>query len=64
MELLLITGSINKAIIFTTRHEADEFRNASMTFREVSDSVITANQGIYYLKNHNNWVLTQLLNNL
>ena len=64
MELLLITGSINKSIIFTTRHEADEFRNASMTFREVSDSVITANQGIYYLKNHNNWVLTQLLNNL
>lgn len=64
MELLLITGSINKSIIFTTRHEADEFHNTSMTFREVSGNVISANQGIYYLKNHNNWVLTQLLNYL
>ncbi|WP_300277204.1 LysR family transcriptional regulator [Peptacetobacter sp.] len=64
MELLLITGSINKSIIFTTRHEADEFHNSSMIFREVSGNVISANQGIYYLKNHNNWVLTQLLNYL
>lgn len=64
MELLLITGSINKSIIFTTRHEANEFHNSSMIFREVSDSNIPANQGIYFLKDHNNWVLTQLLNYL
>lgn len=64
MELLLITGSLNRGIVFTTRHEAQEFRNSTMVFRELSDEGIMSSQGIYYLKDHNNWVLTRLLDYL